>query len=288
MGSNRTKWIHKPYPRVSHLRDQFLISLSFGLFIFLFLVFFQPFGLGDMTTNKSLYVFGFGLITTFVMLANYLISSRAAPKYFNPDKWTVGKDILYGLFNIIAIALFNYLYHVKVGGQAIDPGAILTFIIITASVGAFPLTIMVFVNELYLNDRHQKHARKLSQQLEDGLMTHPSTNEQRNMIIGDSENDSLELNLDDLIFIQASDNYCTVHYLEANKLSTQLIRTTLKSIETQLGDFPELKRCHRSFMVNRQKISKISGNARAYYIHFFVSDQTIPVSRGIKKDSFLS
>ncbi len=263
-----------------------MISLSFGLFIFLFLLFFQPFGLGDIDANKSVYVLGFGLITTFVMIANYTLSSRIAPDFFDADKWTVGKDILYGLGNIISIALANYVYHVKIGGQGIDSSAIFSFLIITASVGAFPLTIMVFINELYLNDRHQKNASRISQQIESGILAHQLETKQKSVVIGDSERDSFELNEEDLIFVQSSDNYCHIHYLEEDKIATRLIRTTLKNIEVQLSDFPHMKRCHRSFMVNRRKISKITGNARAYTIHFSVSDKKIPVSRGIKKDSF--
>ena len=286
MNSKRPKWIHKPYPRVSHVRDQLLISLSFGLFIFLFLLFFQPFGLGNMDTNKAVYVFGFGLITTFIMLANYTLSPRITSGFFDADKWTVGKDILYGIWNIISIALANYVYHMKVGGQTIDPSAILSFIIITASVGAFPLTIMVFINELYLNDRHQKNASKISRQIESGVLANQLETKQKNIVIGDSESDSIEMNADDLIFVQASDNYCHIHFLANNKMSTRLIRTTLRNIETQVSDFPAMQKCHRSYMINRQKISKITGNARAYTIHFTVSDEKVPVSRGISKDSF--
>lgn len=286
MSNNRPKWIHKPYPLVSHFRDQLRISLSFGLFIFLFLRFFQPFGLGDMGGQKSLYILGFGFITTFIMLANYIIAPRIVPRFFDADKWTVGKDILYGLWVIVSIALSNYVYHGKIGGQIHDPSAILSFIIITASVGAFPLTIMVFINELYLNDRHTKNAAKINEQIESRELTQQVEVQQKEMVIGDPESDYMELGTDNLIFIQASDNYCHVHYLEKGKMSARLIRTTLKNIETQLSGFPHIQRCHRSYMVNKQKISKITGNARAYTIHFTECDEQIPVSRGISKDKF--
>ncbi|MBC8193106.1 MAG: LytTR family transcriptional regulator [Candidatus Marinimicrobia bacterium] len=286
MGTHRLKWINRPYPLVSRFRDQLLISISFGLFIFLFLRFFQPFGLGNMDVNKSLYVLGFGLITTLVMLANYTLTPRIIPGFFDADRWTVGKDILYGLWIIISIALFNYVYHGKVGGQSFEPSAILSFIIITASVGAFPLTIMVFINELYLNDRHQKNASKITQQIESGILAHQFETKQKKLIIGDSESDAMELEVEELIFVQASDNYVHVHYLENEKIATRLVRTTMKNIETQLSEFPDMKRCHRSYMVNRQKISKITGNARAYSIHFSMCDDRIPVSRGISRNSF--
>jgi hypothetical protein len=288
MSHTKLKWIHRPYPLVSEFRDQLRVSLSFGLFIFLFLLFFQPFGLGDMDANKSLYVFGFGLITTAVMLANYTIVQRLLPQVFDADRWTVGRDIVYGLWIIISIALSNYVYHGQAGGQGIDSSAIFAFIIITASVGAFPLTIMIFINELYLNTQHQKNASKISQQIESGKLTHSIEARPKTIVIGDSESDSMELNQDALIYIQASDNYCHVHFMENAKVSSRLIRTTMKNLEVQLSDFPDIKRCHRSYMVNRQKISKITGNARAYTLHFAVCDEKIPVSRGIQRDSFFT
>ena len=264
------------------------MSLAFGLFIFVFLLFFQPFGLSNMDTNKSLYVLGFGLITSVVMLANYTIIPRMLPRVFDADEWTAGKDILYVLWIIIIIGLSNYLYHAKLGGQAIDSGAILSFIIITASVGAFPITLMVFINEFILNDRHEKNASRISEQIESGAMAAQFEQAQKQIIIGDNESDAIELNQDDLIYIQSSDNYCSVHYLKDSQVLTRLIRTTLKNVEAQLSGFSDMKRCHRSYMINRQKIAKITGNARAYTIHFSMIDSRIPVSRGIKKDSFFA
>ena len=241
-----------------------------------------------MDTNKSLYVLGFGLLTSLVMLANYTLIPRMIPRAFDADKWTVGKDILYVLWIIVVIGLSNYIYHGIVGGQVIDSSAILSFIIITAAVGAFPITIMVFINEFILNDRHQKNASRISQQIESGEMAAQFEHAQKQIIIGDNESDAIELNQDDLIFIQSSDNYCIVHYLDDNQVLTHLIRTTLKNVETQLSDFTNIKRCHRSYMVNSQKIVKITGNARAYSIHFSMIDAKIPVSRGIQKDSFFA
>lgn len=280
------RFLNRPYPLVSRFRHQILVSALFGLFIFVFLRFFQPFGLGEMTPNKTMYVLGFGLITSLVMLANYMLTPRLAPGFFDEDRWTVGKEILLGAWIIMLISISNYQYHLWVARESMNLSAILSFIIVTTSVGIFPLTIMVLVNEIYLNRRHQNNASTLNQQIKSGEVSKHFTATALNLTIGTLPNDSISLLVDDLIFIQTQDNYCRVHFLDEGAVDTRLIRTTLKEVETQLSAFTNLVRCHRSYMVNKQKISRVTGNARAYSIHFECCEEILPVSRGIKKDSF--
>ena len=59
----------------------------------------------------------------------------------------------------------------------------------------------------------------------------------------------LTLKTNDLIFLEAYDNYVVIHYESDEKTKTYLIRNTLKHFEKDLAEFP-LLRCHRSYMVN--------------------------------------
>ncbi len=268
------------------MREQLITSLSFGLFIFLFLLFFQPFGLGDMNTGKSLYILGFGLITSLTMILNFRLGPLLSPGFFDEDAWTIKREILIGLWNIFLITLLNYVYSAFAGGKAIHPRSIFIFMIITVSIGSFPLTILVFVRELYLNDRQQKVASKLSLQIQAATAKNRQLTLSMVVIRGSTGNESLEVNESDLLFIKSSDNYCLVNFLKDGEPSSQLLRVTLKDIETQLNHHPNIFRCHRSYLLNKQKIARLTGNARAYTIHLIGSDEVIPVSRGIKKESF--
>jgi len=278
--------LNKPYPLISELRGQLITSLSFGLFIFLFLLFFQPFGLRDMDASKSLYVLGFGFITFLAMILNFRLGHLIFPNFFNDDTWTIKREITYGLWNILVITLLNYIYNAFVTGKAIHPSSIFIFGIITLSVGIFPLTIMVFVRELFLTDRREKAASLLSRRIQDEIQDPKQHSSSKLIIRGNSSNESVELNDENLLFVQSSDNYCQVHFLDQGKLAKELLRVPLKDVEAQLRDHPDIFRCHRSYLINRQQISKITGNARAYSIHLIASDEKIPVSRGLKKDSF--
>jgi len=281
------KLAHKPYPFSTNMRHQLVVSLSFGLFIYLFLRFFQPFGLMNLGEDKSLIIFGFAAITSLIMIFSNTIMPLMLTSLFDPDQWTIGKNILFSLWNILIIALLNYLYNQYVRGDKFHLEGLLSFVIITISVGIFPVTSLAFINELYLRGKHHKTATEMSNKMLSARRRIQGQALQRLLIKGDSKNDSLEIRTDDLLFIQAVDNYCEAHYLKEGQLHSKLLRASLKNIESQFEDFPNILRCHRSFIVNKVKISRLSGNARAYYLHFEAAEEQVPLSRGFDKETLL-
>ena len=63
----------------------------------------------------------------------------------------------------------------------------------------------------------------------------------------------LSIQLDDLLYIEASENYVTIHYLDHSQPDRILLRNSMKRMEEQLSDYPVI-RCHRSYMVNLMRI----------------------------------
>ena len=63
----------------------------------------------------------------------------------------------------------------------------------------------------------------------------------------------LTIQLDDLLYLEASENYVTIHYLDHTQPDRMLLRTSMKRMEEQLSGFPVV-RCHRSYMVNLNRI----------------------------------
>ena len=54
-------------------------------------------------------------------------------------------------------------------------------------------------------------------------------------------------------FLEAADNYVQIHYMNAGKLQSLMIRNSLKNIEWRFRD-TRLIRCHRSFIVNLERV----------------------------------
>jgi LytTr DNA-binding domain len=92
----------------------------------------------------------------------------------------------------------------------------------------------------------------------------------------------LTINLNQLYFFKASDNYIEIFYRNATNTEGPLrmvIRNSLKDIENQFLDVPQLFRCHKAYIVNIEKVTEINGNAKGYFLTLEHIEEKIPVSR---------
>ena len=91
--------------------------------------------------------------------------------------------------------------------------------------------------------------------------------------------------LEQLYYIASADNYIEVFWGENNEpLNRIMIRNTLKAIEEKYEDIPSLFRCHKGYIVNCQKVIKVEGNAKGYFLSLKDVPEKIPVSRNKKED----
>jgi DNA-binding LytR/AlgR family response regulator len=84
-----------------------------------------------------------------------------------------------------------------------------------------------------------------------------------------------------LLYLSSADNYVTVHTRAGEKLSSQLLRSSLKKMEEQLAGQPAFFRCHRMYIVNLQAVQSVSGNAQGLKLHLAGLEEAIPVSRSL-------
>jgi hypothetical protein len=99
----------------------------------------------------------------------------------------------------------------------------------------------------------------------------------------------LEIPLEKLYYITSANNYIEIFYqkedgthqnIDENSTPIRLLlRNTLKIVEEQNIHVPELYRCHKAYIVNKQKILKVKGNAKGHALVLKDIDLEIPVSR---------
>ncbi len=83
---------------------------------------------------------------------------------------------------------------------------------------------------------------------------------------------------EDLLYLEAADNYVIVHYMDGNKKAKYAIRNSLKKIEENLGDV-NLIRCHRSFIVNFDKVRIIRKESDGLVLEMDIPEKiAIPIS----------
>ena len=81
-------------------------------------------------------------------------------------------------------------------------------------------------------------------------------------------------------YIESADNYVTIYYWNGSKLDKLMIRNTLKNIEWRFRD-KGLVRCHRSYIINIQKVSVIRKQDNDVVVDFADGRiPVIPVSKG--------
>ncbi len=89
----------------------------------------------------------------------------------------------------------------------------------------------------------------------------------------------LVVSADSLFYVEASDNYVNIHYLSKGRLVQFLLRNSLKNIELM---FPErdLVRCHRSYIVNFNKVKIIRKSEDGLNVDFdYDGVPNIPISK---------
>jgi len=82
-----------------------------------------------------------------------------------------------------------------------------------------------------------------------------------------------------IVYIESADNYVIINYESNNKMTSFMLRNTLKRVAHELRDTP-IKRCHRSYMVNFERITALRRKNDEVSLEFDIVDiKEIPVSK---------
>lgn len=82
-----------------------------------------------------------------------------------------------------------------------------------------------------------------------------------------------------IVYIESADNYVIINYESNNKMTSFMLRNTLKRVAHELRDMP-IKRCHRSYMVNFERITALRRKNDEVSLEFDIVDiKEIPVSK---------
>ncbi len=265
------EFLRRPFPSSNAFVDQVKESIGVGVFVFLFLFLLRPFGSHQLDTWTALWhTFIFGVITFLVSLSYDLVLQRFFKVEFDKPSWTFGKWLLstIGLIILISIANIFYLSH-GLGFYSFSITGLLYQVYATFLVGIFPIIFFGTVN-LLTNQRKYVHIAEEIKMDRDLQETEKAT-----IVILKHESGGDEVDLNMLQYAESLQNYVKLH-LDSGKPIT--LRATLKSIESQLKPFHFI-RTHRSYIVNKEKIAGVSGNAQGLKLKLKEVDMEVPVSR---------
>lgn len=102
-----------------------------------------------------------------------------------------------------------------------------------------------------------------------------------NVIHFKDEKDEVRFSIasDKVIFIESSDNYCIIKYINNDKVSDFILRNSLKRLTSELQNTP-IQRCHRSYMINFEHIASLKKDNSEISFEFDIPNiKEIPISK---------
>lgn len=89
----------------------------------------------------------------------------------------------------------------------------------------------------------------------------------------------LTITSDKILYIESSDNYCSIKYLNNDKIQDFLLRNSLRNIANELMD-TSLQRCHRSYIINFEHVSSLKKDNGEISLEFDIPNvKNLPVSK---------
>ena len=229
-----------------------------ALFALLFINLFQPFGSRDWYPEVSdirYLAFSSLIILTGMMVV--VISRVILTAYSKKSDILYWQYALWILCEIVAMAIFYTIFAKFFPKDGIERGISEIFqqsLINTALILLLPYAI----TWLYFS---WKEKSTLLEQIEQEKATDIRA---KTLIAFPDEKGDLKISvmLENLLYIESADNYATIYYLNKSGVSHFLLRNSLKWMEEHLTKETPLVRCHRSFIVNMDKVKilkKIKG-----------------------------
>ncbi len=260
-------YLSRPFPEYESLLSYLKTVIAISVFITVFLYQFQPNGLASVESNKFLICIGFGLICFLSCVSYEFLLIKILKVKGKGQNHTFGKWIVEVLGLILTISFFNFLYARILFFGYVDWRMLPAMIYGTMSIGIFPIAAL---GALALSKQERKYL-SIAKEL--------NSSPQREATHQTSQQSIFDIDLGQIRYVESLQNYIKIGYLDSSGVLQQHTeRATLKVIEGQLEGTP-IVRCHRSYLVNRQVIDSVSGNAQGLLLTLSNCEKEVPVSR---------
>lgn len=255
-------------------------SLTFSiLYALVFLVIYSPYSetawFGVAKSEKYLLTATFVVASILFLILSrilmYFVSKQYVKMtYLKYSLWLLGEIILIGAFHA-----FLSMVYVKVSGYT-------TFFIVIKSIMITLLALGVpyIVSAMWVTIKDMRNTLLVTDTK--NIASDGEAIAQDIDLINIADNKGvlkLSVKLENLYYIKAEDNYTIVYYSRNGMLNRYMIRCKIQTIEDTFRDTP-LMRCHRTYIVNTQKIKVLRYENDGFYMDFdFEGIDPIPVSK---------
>lgn len=259
--------------RIASMGETLTYALLLGLSSYLFLIVFQPFGTYNFDNAYKFWLLsGYGII--------FALAYTSVSIFLYKKQWTIGAELLRISLVYLLASFLNFFYHSYMINHGLLQWSNLPYI------GLYTLSLYVPIGSIYFLlriDRHRlQETKNLAPAEEISLVPQQDFKEIDNGCLDvvniPNGNQTFTLSRNDFIFAKSMDNYCMIYYRKEDTVEKQMMRITLARLD-QLLNTGTVVRCHRSYLVNLEKIIKKEGNTQGLLLRFAGTEDCALVSR---------
>ena len=290
----------------SSLQEILRVRIVSCLFVILALAIFKPFGLDMWQWEAYIHLLNIFVMGVVVCLFSDLVMKYLVGMPASQDQgvdYIIRRNLWFQLINTPLVTFMICLYRHFILSNKIEGNQL--------SVSNFLETLLIiafcsFAIGLYWRFKYRsrylaaelEETRLLNEQLQKIQQTallpasvpyDAVTKEQKEAAISlplnavikltGTTNDSISLQISDLLYVEAVGNYVKVFHLCEGKVRTDMLRSTSKQIEDDLHNYPMIIRCHRAFIVNLQQVQQIISKSGSMQLLINHCLDYLPVSR---------
>lgn len=243
-----------------------------ALFALVFINIYAPFGVATWFRFTQLQLFFYSSLLILIGILVVVISRILMYKYCKRRSLHLFSYLGWVTLEILTMA---FVYTILLKYVVDDPREMLPMYKKTVQVTALVLLLPYAMLWLYFALREKN---KLLARI--GSIEKEPEHTARLISFFDEKGDlKFSVKKEDLVYLEAADNYVYIYYSDQQKLARFMIRNTLKNLMIK-SPSSDLVRCHRSYAINAERIKLIRKEKDGLHLDMDHPVQTsIPVSR---------
>ena len=267
-------------------KDTITTRIVSCIFIVIALAIFKPFGLEKWQWMACVHLLAIGLLGIACCMVTEGILKYIVKKprsYSQGVDYIIKRNLWFQFINtpLVALSICLYRHFVmsdKVAANVLSwSNFIETLLIIAFCSFAIGLYWRFKFRSRYLAEELAE-TKLLNEQLK-AIKPSPVSSAPADMTLSGTTNETVTLQVPDLLYIEAVGNYVKVCHLRSGEVRADMLRATSKQIEEELRDYPMIVRCHRAFLVNLAQIDQVIYKSGSMQLVMKYCPENIPVSR---------
>lgn len=196
-------------------------------------------------------------------------------KWFGMNNFLIKQFLVWTLFELLFLTFLMTIIFVDVFGEADFFYEFIITLKHTFFIIIIPYSIILLILSLFHSKSKLEALKKVNSKdkLKNQYLKLPD----------EKGNIKFTLQLQDLLYLESTDNYVFIYYRSNDIVKKELLRNSLKNLENRLKNQP-IKRCHRSYMVNLLNLNMIKKRGQKFVLQLKYIDQMIPVSKTYQEE----